>query len=222
MSVTIPPQHAGPRSALAPWPVLRSAVVTVFVLGLAAAAHMGAGGRLPPLPLLVLFAVLVMAPVIALSRRRLSLPVLGGVLATGQTILHLAFTSLSGPGTQCGPAGLAAHSHHQPEAVPDCVLTGATGIADTVSSGVGSGGMTSAHVLATALTALFLARAEAALWQLRAWLRPLTHTLQPSPLPGTFTVPTPVPASRPRPVPATRVTAPRGPPPQRPPLLPAH
>jgi hypothetical protein len=222
MSVTIPPQHAGPHPALGPWPVLRSAVVTVLVLGIAAAAHTGAGGRLPPLPLMVLFAVLVMAPVTALSRRRLSLPVLGGILATGQTILHLAFTSLSGPGRHCGPAGMAAHSHHQPEVVLDCVLEGTTGIADTVPSGAGSAAMTSAHVLATALTALFLAHAEAALWQLRAWLRPLTRRLQPAALPGTFTVPTPVAASRPRPVPATSATAPRGPPPQRPPLLPAH
>jgi len=82
--------------------------------------------------------------------------------------------------------------------------------------------MTAAHVLATALTALLLARAETALWQLRAWLRPLAHKLQPTALPGAFTIPTPVPASRPRPVPATRITAPRGPPPQRPHLLPAH
>ncbi len=221
MPVTVPPQHARPHSALAPWPVLRSAVVTAFVLGIAAAAHTGAGGHLPPLPILTLLAVLVMAPVTALSRRRLSLPVLGGILATGQGILHLAFNALSGPGAHCRPAGITAHSHHQPEVVPDCVREGATGIAEAVSFGVGSAGMTTAHVLATALTAMFLARAEAALWQLRAWLRPLTHRLQPASLPGTFTVPTPVPASRPWPVPATRVTAPRGPPPRLI-LLPAH
>jgi hypothetical protein len=220
--VTLPPQHAGPHRAPAPWPVLRSAVVTSFVLAVAAAAHAGAGGHLPPLPLIVLLAVLVMAPVTALSRRRLSLPVLGGILVSGQAILHLAFIALSGPGTHCGPAGIAAHSHHQTEAVPCCALEGTAGIAETVSSGVGSVGMTRAHVLATALTALFLARAEAALWQLRVWLRPLTHRLQPASLPAAFTVPTTVPASRPRPVPATRITAPRGPPPQVPHLLSAH
>jgi hypothetical protein len=38
-----------------------------------------------------LLTAVVMAPVTALSRRRLSLPVLTGILAAGQWILHLAF-----------------------------------------------------------------------------------------------------------------------------------
>lgn len=213
MPADVRPLRAAPPPAVAPLRFLRSGVVTAAVLGLALAAHTAAGGRLPPLPLLILLAALVMAPVMALSRFRLSTPMLGGILAAGQGFLHLAFNALSGAGDHCGPEGIASHGHHQAVAVPDCAMTGTAALTETAaSSGFGPAAMTAAHILATALTVFVLARAEAALWQLRAWLRPLTEAPQPVRLPPTFRAPVAGTVSRPLPVPGTRITAPRGPP----------
>jgi hypothetical protein len=61
----------------------------------------------------------------------------------------------------------ALHTHHQAFAIPDCALAGTAATAghDMID-------MTAAHILATAVSARMLARGEAAVWQLRAWLRP--------------------------------------------------
>lgn len=77
---------------------MRASVLTDLVTGLAAAAHQSAGGHLPPAALMPLLAALVMVSVTVLSRRRLSISVLAGILAGGQGLLHVAFNALSGTG----------------------------------------------------------------------------------------------------------------------------
>ncbi len=213
MTMTVLPQPTTPTQASGLWQFLRAGVVTSLVIGIAAAAHQGAGGHLPPVSLMALLTALVMAPVTALSHRKLSLPVLAGILAAGQVFVHVAFNALSGTGTYCGPPGIAAHSHHQEMVVPDCAGAGPAALTEAaVSYGPGPTAMTAAHVLATALTILILARAEAALWQLRAWLRPLTRPPRPATLPPVVAAPIPGTATHPRKSPSTRITAPRGPP----------
>ncbi|MGG5173298.1 hypothetical protein ACQR35_14180 [Pseudarthrobacter sp. J1738] len=201
-------------SATAPLRFLRTCVITAAVLGLAAGAHAAAGGHLPPAAVMTLLTVLVMAPVMALSRYRLSLPAIGGILAAGQGLLHLAFTGLSSLDGHCAPAGVAAHTHHQTFAIPDCALAASTAAAaagDDMAAGAGAA-MTAAHVLATAVTALILARGEAALWQLRAWLRPLAGILHPVSMPPTPRIPALRSATAPIPAASTSPAQPRGPP----------
>ncbi|RKO21789.1 hypothetical protein D7Z96_15095 [Pseudarthrobacter phenanthrenivorans] len=212
MPLTVLPQRAAPTQTSGLWQFLRAGVVTALVVGIAAAAHQGAGGHLPPVAVMAMLTAVVMAPVTALSRRRLSLPILAGILAVGQGVLHVAFNALSGAGPHCGPAGVAAHGHHQDMVVPGCAVAAPAAVSEAVSSGFSPTVMTVAHVLATALTVLVLARAEAALWQLKDWLRPLTRTLRPAVLPPVITIRATRAVSRPRPAPGTRITPPRGPP----------
>ncbi|WP_104044498.1 hypothetical protein [Arthrobacter sp. ZGTC412] len=212
MPLTVLPQRAAPTQTHGLWQFLRAGVVTALIVGIAAVAHQGAGGHLPPVSLMALLTAVVMAPVTALSRRRLSLPVLAGILVAGQGVLHVAFNALSGPVPHCGPAGIAAHSHHQDMVVPDCAVAAPAAVTEAVSSGFSPTVMTVAHVLATALTVLVLARAEAALWQLRDWLLPLTQPLRPAVLPPVLDTPAMGAVSLPPMAPRTRTTAPRGPP----------
>jgi hypothetical protein len=64
----------------APLTLPRALTVTGLVLGIAAAAHTAGGGHLPPAPVPALLAALVLLPVTALARRRLSLASISGVL----------------------------------------------------------------------------------------------------------------------------------------------
>lgn len=203
--------NAAPCASVTPyWQFSRAAAVTALVTGIPAAAHVAAGGQLPTTGLMVLLAALIMAPVTALSRRRLSLPMLSGILGAGQVFLHAAFNALAQPETRCAPAEATGHSHRQGLAVPDCMTAIPPALTETTASGHWA--MSAAHLVATALTVLILARAEAALWQLRDWLRPLIQPPHPPRLPHAMTVIVPEPASRPRRMPCVRVTAPRGPP----------
>lgn len=200
-------------SANAPLRFLRTCVITAAVLGLAAGAHAAAGGHLPRAAVMALLAVLVTAPVMALSRYRLSLPAIGGILAAGQGLLHLAFTGLSGPDGHCTSAGIASHTHHQTFSIPDCALTGVTAAAAGYDMAADAGAaMTASHALATAVTALILARGEAAVWQLRAWLGPLADILQPLRMPPTPRILTLRTATAPIPAACTWQAQPRGPP----------
>lgn len=170
--------------ALAPLRFLRSGVITGTGFGLAAAAHTAAGGHLPPVPVLLLLAMLCMAPVMLLSRHRLRLPAMAAVLSTAQAALHTAFAALSETSSHCTGNGVAAHGHHQAFDLPGCATspgpgTETTGHALAVLPGPA---MVAAHVLAVAATAIVLARGEAALWQLKAWLTPLVTILHPAPL----------------------------------------
>ena len=168
-------------AARAPFHALRSAMVALTVLSLAAGAHTLAGGQLPsPGILLALLALTGLASTTA-TRLKLNLPALAGLLGAGQLVLHEAFTAFSGPalspalaGAASGPGDLAHHVGPVP--LP-------TGIGSTLeASGLDPGLsllMLAGHALATLLCAVLLARGEAALWALAAWLRPLLRLPAP-------------------------------------------
>ncbi|WP_455837002.1 hypothetical protein [Pseudarthrobacter siccitolerans] len=156
----------------APFRLLRTAALAGSILSLAAAAHVSGGGSLPPSPVLAACMALVVMGVTVMTRWKLKVPVLGLALAGGQGLLHALLSVLS-PATADTPA-------------PRPVLPGAHG--HTLGSGalmpVGQDAhahlvwdlgpaMFTAHLAATVLTALLLAKGEAALWALAAWLRPI-------------------------------------------------
>ncbi|MEV5412208.1 MFS transporter [Thermopolyspora sp. NPDC052614] len=129
-------------SAALPFRVVRAAAFAVVCLGLSTGAHVLAGGMLSGrsvgLGLAVAFAAA--APLSGRERTlRTILPLLGGV----QVALHLLFSM--------GPAAMVSHAH-----------------AGHVSYGglTPSLGMLIAHAWAAGLTAIWLARGEAALWRL--------------------------------------------------------
>ncbi len=176
--------------------VLRAGAVAGTVLGLAAGAHVAAGGGVPAPALLAAVAVVLVAVCLLLAGRRFSWPVLGGLLGGGQVALHAVF-ACSGPTTAVVAAG-----HHQ-EWTPVDV---------TAAPGVFSVGMTFAHAVATVLAVLALVHGEFLLWSLWAWLRPLVRVLLPV-LRHVAVRVAPVPADLPKPrsVAARRVRR-RGPP----------
>jgi hypothetical protein len=156
-------------------------MVALTVLSLAAGAHTLADGQLPsPGILLALLALTGLATTTA-TRLKLNLPALAGLLGAGQLVLHEAFTAFSGPalspalaGTASGPGSLAHHLG----AVPLPTGIGTTLEAPGLDAGL-SLLMMAGHALATLLCAVLLARGEAALWALAAWLRPLLRLPAP-------------------------------------------
>ena len=179
--------------------VLRAGAVAGVVVGLAAGAHLMGGGELPGPALLLAVVVVLGAVTLLLAGRRFSWPVLGGLLGSGQLVLHEVFEQCS---TQT--VAVVGHGHHQ-----SLVPTGA------VSAGVGTGtpAMTAAHVVATVAATLVLLHGEHLVWQVWAWLRPLVRVLRELLAPPVGELPqfptTTVP--RPRSVVARRVRR-RGPP----------
>lgn len=171
----------------APFRLPRSAVVAAVILALATGAHTLAGGRLPPAPVMAACTALVLLGVVLVTRWRLTATALAGILAAGQWMLHAAFSVLS----ETVPAG--------PAPVPHLHTAAAAGL--PVSHELPHSHlpadldppMLGAHILATLVTAVFLARGEAALWALAAWLRPLAG-IQAVPIP--VTSPTIPPAPR--------------------------
>lgn len=161
----------------------RSLLVTGIAVFLAAGAHVTGGDGTPPAPLLAALTALLLPPVLLLSRRQLSLPVLASVLSAGQVLLHGAF-SLSPPAAACTPTGPAGHIHHTMAATACAPAPAGGHLAEASGHGWP---MTAAHAAAVLLTALLLARGEKALWQLLAWLRPLAQI----PAPATLPAPTP-------------------------------
>lgn len=158
-------------SNTAPLRVLRSAGITSVGMSLAAGAHVAGGGVLPTPALMAGLGVILLVPAAALSGRRFSLSTLAGLLGLGQVALHGALASLSTPG-RCAPVMAAQHLRDDaaPCAGPAAGLAPAqshlSGLPDTVL-------MLPAHAGAVLLTILVLAKGDAALFHLRAWLRPL-------------------------------------------------
>lgn len=161
--------------------LFRSVLVTACVVSLAAGAHVAGGGVLPHFALVVALAALILIPVTLLAGRQLTLPVLNGVLAGGQLMMHTAFEMFSA-NTSCMPtadsatAALTAHSgmgvnHAMSLSACPPVGSGHLGL-HLIDAGM-TPGMIVTHVLATALTVLLLVRGESAFWRLLAWLRPL-------------------------------------------------
>lgn len=150
-----------------PFRFLRTAVLAIAVLALAAGAHVLGGGQLPPAPVMAACTALTTLGVMAVTRWKMSAFSLAGILTAGQGMLHEAFSALAGPAS--APSGPALHFHG--------VAAGGPGLIPTLPSHPQTHlepPMMAAHILATLLTAVLLSRGEAALWALAAWLRPLT------------------------------------------------
>jgi hypothetical protein len=109
------------------------------------------------------------------TRLRLGFPALAALLGGGQLALHEVFSAFSSPGTHQGSGTAAPHESHFAGAG---ILAPA---ADHLAGAAETAGplMLSAHILATLASALLLAKGEAALWALAAWLRPLVALPQP-------------------------------------------
>lgn len=163
-------------AARAPFHALRSAMVALTALSLAAGAHTLAGGQLPPPGILLALLALTGLAATTAARLKLNLPALAGILGAGQLVLHEAFTAFSGPALGSSASGTAADA--APHHVASVHLTAG---ADSTLAAAGpdlqfsllSLLMLAGHALATLLCAVLLARGEDALWSLAAWLRPL-------------------------------------------------
>ncbi len=154
-----------------PFHFLRATSLSTGILTLAAGAHIAGGGVLPsPGVLLAILALTALVSTTA-TRLRLTLPAMTTVLGAGQFALHHAFTMFSGPGLAGSPASAGVH-HLSGTAEP--FMNATTVHAHAVDSTAGTL-MVAGHVLATAVCALLLAKGEAALWALAAWLRPLVQ-----------------------------------------------
>ncbi len=179
-------------TAALPFRVVRAAAFAVVCLGLSMGAHVLAGGMLSGrsvgLGLAVAFAAA--APLSGRERTlRTILPLLAGV----QVVLHLLFSR--------APAALISHAH-----------------AGHVSYGglTPSLGMLIAHAWAAGLTAIWLARGEAALWRLVRGLAVRLVRLLVAPLVPGYAPPVMARADRERPLRSAlprHVISRRGPPP---------
>ncbi|MCB5273183.1 hypothetical protein BJG92_00697 [Arthrobacter sp. SO5] len=157
-----------------PFHGLRSALVALTVVSLAAGAHVTAGGHLPsPGIVLALLALTGLASTAA-TRLKLNAPALAALLGAGQLALHASFTSLNGPGSGSGSGATVPH-HTGSAWVPAVADHTRLHEADPGLSLL----MLAGHALATLACAVLLARGEDALWSLSAWLRPLVHLPAP-------------------------------------------
>ena len=194
----------------APFRFPRAIAFTAAMFALASGAHVLAGGTLPALPIFAGLVALAMAPVMILARVRITAPVTGALIGGGQLVLHEAFSALS-VSVEFTPAA-GSHVHGPGPVAPYA--------AALMPGHVGDPGvlMLALHAAATLGTAMVLARGEAALWALAAWLRPLVRILTAVVIPDWPHLPAPdlaVIASRWR---SLRLPALRGPPPGEPAL----
>lgn len=167
-------------STVTPFPVTpfrrtRTFVIAAATIALAAAAHILGGGSLPHPAVLLALAGLVTLPVAALTARKVSTPAMVATLGIGQVILHEAFVQLNPARPMGSEMGMAMH-HHGIAAESATTLLGSVLQSFPVlldSAMLSSLVMIGAHCLATVGTAVVLAKNEAALFALMAWLRPL-------------------------------------------------
>ncbi|GHG59193.1 hypothetical protein GCM10012320_33200 [Sinomonas cellulolyticus] len=147
----------------------RAAAVSGSTVLLAAAAHTAAGGSLPDPLIGAGLLALVLLPSVWLCGRKVSQAAMVAVLGVGQLTLHEAFNVLSQSSATVPTLGpTAGHVH---------VLAPLAAHAAGAAGHSEGTGMLLAHALATLATAILLARAEAALWALGDWLRPLVRML---------------------------------------------
>ena len=96
--------------------LFRTGLIASIVFGLAAGGHLAGAGSLPAPAVLAALCAVTMVPVAALTRFRLSFPVLTGLIGAGQIWLHWAFIALSGGAPAAVPpavlSGHAGHSGH--------------------------------------------------------------------------------------------------------------
>jgi hypothetical protein len=188
----------------APFRFARALIFTAVMFALAAGAHVLAGGVLPEPAIFAGLVALVLAPVTILAKVRITAPVMAGLLGAGEWVLHEAFNALSvSTGFTPVPGG---HLHGAGQALPP------VGVQMPEHAATPAALMLILHAAATLATALVLARGEAAVWALAAWLRPLMRILTAVVIPDWPHLPAPdltVIASRWR---SLRLPALRGPP----------
>jgi len=167
-----------------PFHFLRAASVATGALTLAAGAHVAGGGQLPSPGILLAVLALTVLAATTTTRLKLNFPAMLTVLGAGQFVLHEAFAALSSSGTAVGAAASGPHESHLAGAASGAINIAAAPV--VAGSGhihdYGSAAgilMLVAHALATAACALLLAKGEAALWALAAWLRPLVRLPEP-------------------------------------------
>ena len=189
----------------APFHMFRAAALATGILTLAAGAHVAGGGRLPAPGILLAILALTALASTAATRLRLALPALTALLGGGQLALHELFTTLSVPVPAAASAAASAsaaaaagthatHNGHFHGGSPPTPLDLAP-LAEHLApvNPEAAPLMLAAHAAATLGCALLLARGEAALWALAAWLRPLVAL----PRPVTADADAPVPAAFP-------------------------
>lgn len=158
--------------------LFRTGLIGSILLGLAAGGHLAGGGQLPALSVLAALCAVTIVPVAALSRFRLSFPVLTGLIGAGQVWLHWAFGALS-MGAPSAPALLSGHAAHADHAATT-VAHDAMTLAVPAHAAAPDALMFVAHAAATLTTALLLARGEQALGVLAGWLEPLLRQPEPA------------------------------------------
>lgn len=152
-----------------PFHLLRSSAVATVILTLPAGAHLAGGGALPaPVILLAVLALTGLASTMA-TRLQLGFPAMAALLAGGQLALHGLFTAFGPHAAGRVPTGASPHAGHLPGTD---IITSAVHLAGTEAGSAPL--MLAAHALATLGCAILLAKGEAALWALAAWLRPLS------------------------------------------------
>lgn len=157
--------------------LFRTGLIASIVFGLAAGGHLAAAGSLPAPAVLAALCAVTMVPVAALTRFRLSFPVLTGLIGAGQIWLHWAFSTLSiGAPAGVPPALLSGHAGHAAATLGHGSLAAAVPTHTAAPDGL----MLAAHAVATLGTALVLARGEQALGALADWLRPLLRQPEPA------------------------------------------
>lgn len=193
-----------------PFRLLRTTLLGSTILGLAAGAHLVAGGSLPALPIMAVILALHLLCTTIATAFRLTLPTMIALLASSQFVLHQGFELLSHgnhAGAMAGTAGASAagHAGHHAlsaEAYAASMMADATapGIVDLSSAHAAqlSPLMLAAHIAATLAAAGLLAYGENALWSLTQWLRPLFRSAAVVPV---VPVQRTRPGLRPRPLP---------------------
>lgn len=202
----------------APFRLLRTTLVGATIFGLAAAAHLVAGGTLPAPPILAAILALHILSSTVATTFKLNLPVMLALLASSQVVLHQSFDSLSHSAHAVAVTGAQAQalSHHGMSAeghaaamlstvmAPDLPSTMASGMASSGLEALSHSGplslwMWAAHIAATLAAAGLLAYGENALWSLANWLRPLyQRAAAVLVIPAQSTRPTVVPRPLPR------------------------
>ena len=180
----------GGMQVTAPVRLIRSIIVTSCMMSLALGAHVMAGSSLPTWPLLVGLAMLALMPIAFLAGRRLSLPVLSGLLVGGQVLLHHIFEMLSSPAV-CTPQGMHGAGANHPAVGMQCAPIGSVSehlVPHLVDSGAAPI-MVIGHLLAVMVMVWILSRGEDAFWSLLAWLRPLIGLPSPIPVTGRLQLP---------------------------------
>ena len=189
----------------APFRFSRALAVTTASFSLAAGAHALAGGTLPAPEILLGLLALALAPVMILAQTKITAPVMMVLLGAGQLALHQAFDAFTVSAAFIPTA--SGHLHGQ--AVAGTLASGPLMTGHTAAPGAL---MLALHALATLATALILARGEAAVWALAAWLRPLVRLLAALVLPAMPEVPAPPVVFVPSRWRSLRLPARRGPP----------